>query len=123
AAADTAGTQRLSYPPNLQPVSVNCTGAIDGAYIFQAFVEGADGVLIGGCHPGDCHYRVGNYRARRRMAQLEKIMETLGLEKQRLRVRWVGASEAQRFADVVKEFVDEIRTLGPTPFRRTSVGD
>jgi coenzyme F420-reducing hydrogenase delta subunit len=119
AAADTAGTQRLPYPPNLLPITVNCTGAIDGAYILQVFLDGADGVLVGGCHPGDCHYRIGNLRARRRIAQLLKIMETLGLEPARLKLCWIGASEAQKYADTVNQFVEQIRLLGPSQFKKS----
>ena len=117
AAADTAGTSRIPLPHNLRPVTVACTGSIDATYIIRAFLDGADGVLIGGCHLGDCHYFVGNYRVRRKIAQLKKIMETLGLQPERLKLCWIGASEATLLAKTVTDFVQKIKELGPNPIK------
>lgn len=122
AAADAAGVSRIMYPHNIRPVTVNCTGSIDGVYIIQAFLNGADGVFIGGCHPGDCHYLVGNYRARRRVAQIKKILEVLNLEPKRLKIHWIGASEAELFAKTVRDFVETIKRLGPNPIQRLIKG-
>lgn len=121
AAADAAGTSRIPLPHNLRPVTVNCTGSIDAVYIIQTLLDGADGVLVGGCHPGDCHYIVGNYRARRRIAQLKKILETLGLQPERLSLCWIGASEATLFATTVANFVQKIKELGPNPMKEVFV--
>ena len=113
--ADLAGTSRIQYPPNIRVIRVMCSSSVDPIYILRALMEGADGVLIGGCHPGDCHYINGNYKARRRVVLLKSILDTLGLEKERVWIRWVSASEGQKFADTVTEMVDEIKKLGPNP--------
>ncbi len=115
AGADLAGTSRIQYPPNIRIIRVMCSGSVDSMYIIRALLEGADGVFVGGCHPGDCHYIDGNYKARRRMVLLYKIMETLGLEKERVWIRWISASEGQLFADTVTKMTEEIRKLGPNP--------
>ena len=115
AGADLAGTSRIQYPPNIRIIKVMCSGSVDSVYIMRAFLEGADGVFIGGCHPGDCHYQDGNYKARRKAVLLKSILETLGLEKDRIWIRWVSASEGQKFADTMKEMTDEIKKLGPNP--------
>jgi len=114
AGADLAGIGRLQYPPNLRMIRVMCSGAIDPTYILEAFSKGADGVLIGGCHPGDCHYQKGNLSTRRRVMALGPFLEALGINKGRLRLEWVSAAEGQRFAQVITEFVREIRELGPS---------
>ncbi len=113
--ADLAGTSRLQYPPNIRVIRLMCTGALDPVYVAKALLEGADGVLIGGCHPGDCHYQSGNYKARRRVAILNEILDQMGLEKERIWLRWISASEGQYFADTVTEMVAAIKEIGPNP--------
>ncbi len=113
--ADLAGTSRLQYPPNIRVIRLMCTGALDPVYVAKALLEGADGVLIGGCHPGDCHYQSGNYKARRRAAILNEILDQMGLEKERIWLRWISASEGQYFADTVTEMVAAIKEMGPNP--------
>lgn len=113
AGADMAGTSRMSYPPNIRIIRVPCSGRIDPMFIVKAFQMGADGVLIAGCHPGDCHYTEGNYHLRRRFALLRPFLDYLGIEEGRLRLEWVSASEGKRFTQVVSSFVDELKRLGP----------
>ncbi|MBN1900725.1 hydrogenase iron-sulfur subunit [Candidatus Sumerlaeota bacterium] len=110
--ADLAGTSRIQYPPHVRIIRVMCSGAVDPTYILKALLEGADGVFIGGCHPGDCHYLTGNYKARRKIVLMKSILETLGLEPERLWFRWISASEGQKFADTMTEISDEIKKLG-----------
>jgi len=117
-AADLAGTSRMKYPPNIRPIRVMCSGSVDPVYILRALLEGADGVLIGGCHPGDCHYINGNLKARRRVAIIKTILKTLGLDERRVRLEWISASEGKKFVDVVKDFTEEIRKLGPNPMKK-----
>ena len=119
AGADLAGTSRIQYPPNLRVIRVMCSGSVDSVYILRAFLKGADAVLVGGCHPGDCHYINGNFKARRRIVLLQNILETFGLEKERLWLRWISASEGQYFADTIKEIVEETKKLGPNPISNT----
>ena len=118
AGADLAGISRLQYPTNVRIIRVPCSGRLDPFYIIKALQRGADGVLVSGCHPGDCHYREGNYYARRRFALLEKTMETLGLEPKRLMLAWVSASEGQRFGEVTNLFTEQIRQMGPSPLKK-----
>jgi len=113
AGADLAGTSRLKYPPNIIPIRVPCSGRVDPQWVLEAFERGADGVFIGGCHPGDCHYVSGNYKTRRRVVLLKKLLPQLGIEPERLRLEWISATEGQRFAQVVTEFVQELKELGP----------
>lgn len=115
--ADLAGTSRLQYPPNVRIVRLMCTGAVDTIYVLKALLEGADGVLIGGCHPGDCHYQTGNYKARRRVAILKKILSRVGYDEERIWLRWISASEGKLFADTVTEMVKELKAKGPNPAR------
>lgn len=115
AGADLAGTSRIQYPPNVRIIRVMCSGSVDSMYILRSLLEGADGVFVGGCHPGDCHYIDGNYKARRRMVLLQNILETLGIEKERVWIRWISASEGQKFADTMREMTDAIKKLGPNP--------
>jgi len=110
--ADLAGTTRLQYPPGIRIIHLMCSGAIDVVYVLKAILDGADGVLIGGCHPGDCHYQTGNLKARRRIALLKNIMETLGLDKERVRLRWISASEGRLFAETVREYSDTLESMG-----------
>jgi F420-non-reducing hydrogenase iron-sulfur subunit len=113
AGADLAGTSRMKYPPNLRLIRVMCSGRIDPQFILRAFKEGADGVFIGGCHPGDCHYVSGNYKTEKRVFLLKNLLQGLGIEPERLELHWVSASEGQIFADAVTAFTDRIRKLGP----------
>lgn len=113
AGADLAGTSRIKYPPNVLPITVMCSSRIDPSFIIHAFKRGADGVLVAGCHPGDCHYQTGNYKTRRRIYLLKELLEDLGIESGRLRLEWISAAEGLKFASVIKEFTREIQTLGP----------
>jgi len=115
--ADLAGTSRLQYPPNVRSIRVMCTGGVDPMYVIKALLEGADGVLIGGCHPGDCHYQSGNLKARRRMVILGSILEELGLDPDRVWLRWISASEGKLFADTIVEMVQALKEKGPSPMR------
>ncbi len=118
AGADMAGTSRLGYPPAIRIIRVPCTGRVDPLLVAKAFQRGADGVLVAGCHPGDCHYAEGNYYMRRRYALLRRLLEFLGIEGDRFRLEWVSASEGKKFARVVTEFTDRVAALGP----RVAVG-
>jgi F420-non-reducing hydrogenase iron-sulfur subunit len=111
--ADLAGTARIKYAPNIRSVRVMCSGRIEPTFIIKALFEGADGVLIAGCHPGDCHYQEGNYKALRRYKLLKRILPEYGIEPDRVRLEWVAASEGERFARIVDEFTEQIRELGP----------
>jgi F420-non-reducing hydrogenase iron-sulfur subunit len=115
--ADLAGTSRLQYPPNIRVIRLMCSGALDPVYVLKALLEGADGVLIGGCHPGDCHYVSGNYKARRRVAILKEILRQMGFDEDRVWLRWISASEGRLFADTVEEMVEALRTKGPNPLK------
>jgi F420-non-reducing hydrogenase iron-sulfur subunit len=117
-AADLAGTARLQYPPNVRIIRLMCSGQLDPIYVAKAVLEGADGVLIGGCHPGDCHYQSGNYKARRRVALLQQVLGQLGLEPERVWLRWISASEGRYFAETVTDMVAAIRELGPSSLRQ-----
>ena len=117
AGADLAGTSRIQYPPNIRIIRMMCSGSLDPTYVLKALLEGADGVLIGGCHPGDCHYISGNLKARRRVAILKSVLEDAGLEPQRVWLRWISASEGAYFAETVREMVDHLRALGPNPLK------
>jgi len=111
--ADLAGTTRLKYPQNVRVVRVMCSSRINPSFIIRGFQLGADGILVGGCHPGDCHYGTGNLYARRKLAITKKILEFSGMEPDRFRVEWISASEGKRFAEIVEEFTHTIKTLGP----------
>jgi F420-non-reducing hydrogenase iron-sulfur subunit len=117
AGADLAGTSRIQYPPNVRVIRLMCSGALDPVYVIKALLEGADGVLIGGCHPGDCHYQSGNYKARRRVAILRSILKQMGFEPERVWLRWISASEGRYFADTVTEMVAKLKELGPNPLK------
>ena len=118
AGADVAGSSKLEMPPTITPVKVMCSSRVDPVMVITAFLRGADGVLIAGCHPGDCHYDKGNYYARRRFAVLREIFDALELEGERLRLSWVSASEGPRYAEVVREFSEKIKQLGPNPVKQ-----
>ena len=111
--ADLAGTARTKYPPNLRVVRVMCSGRVDPNFVLQALAGGADGVLVCGCHPGDCHYSEGNYKCMRRLPITRRIVEGLGIDPRRVRLEWVSASEGNRFAAIVTEFTEQVRALGP----------
>ena len=117
AGADLAGVSRIQYPPNLRVVRVMCSGRVHPAFILEAFRNGADGILVAGCHPGDCHYISGNHKAENRVLMLKKTLEQLGLEPERLRLEWVSASEGDRFAMVIKDMTKELTKLGPSPLK------
>ncbi len=114
-AADLAGTQRLLYPANVRLIRLMCTGMVNPQYILKALLSGADGVLVSGCHPGDCHYINGNYKARRRIALLKEILGHFGIDPRRLRLTWIGASDGVQFAETIERMVAQIRALGPNP--------
>ncbi|MDH5634845.1 MAG: hydrogenase iron-sulfur subunit [Candidatus Bathyarchaeota archaeon] len=118
AGADLAGVSRMQYPPNVRIIRVMCSGRIDPAFVLEAFKDGADGVLVAGCHlPSDCHYLSGNFKALRRIFLLKKVLEQFGFEPERLRLEWVSASEGDRFATVIREMVKEVKELGPSPLK------
>ncbi|MCZ7557536.1 MAG: hydrogenase iron-sulfur subunit [Bacteroidia bacterium] len=112
-AADLAGVSRLKYAPNTRIVRVMCSGRIDPQFILDAFVHGADGVLIGGCHPGDCHYTEGNYKTLRRHHLLRRMLMDMGIDERRLRLEWISASEGDKVRDVINGMVTELQTMGP----------
>lgn len=116
--SETAGAMHLQYADNIRPFRVPCTGAIDPVYILRALIEGADGFAVSGCHPGDCHFDSGNYRARRRMAILKSLLETFGLDSERVWLRWVGHGEGKRFVDTANEFNDHIKDMGQNPLAK-----
>lgn len=120
-AADLAGTSRLTYPPNVRIVRMMCSGMVDPMYVLKAFIEGADGVLVGGCWPGDCHYINGNLKARRRIALLREMLKTFGIGEERLWLRWIAASDGQVFAETIDEMTEHLRKLGPSPLTMTKV--
>ena len=111
--ADLAGTSRMKSAPNVRTVRVMCSGRVDPQLVVKSFQLGADGVLILGCHPGDCHYSEGNYKAARRISLLKKMMAQFGIEDERIRLDWVSASEGDRFRKIVNEMTEQIRVLGP----------
>ncbi len=119
-AADLAGVSRLKYAPNVRVIRLMCSGRVDPQFILDAFAKGADGVLIGGCHPGDCHYVEGNYKTLRRFEMLRRLLCSFGIEDDRLRLEWISASEGEKVRTVVNDMVEKIRTLGPLdlPARR-----
>jgi F420-non-reducing hydrogenase iron-sulfur subunit len=118
AAADLAGTSRVSYPPNVLLIRVMCSGMVDPIYVLKAFEKGFDGVLIAGCHIGDCHYISGNVKAEERIGKLKKLIHILGLEDERLRLEWISTAEGGKFAETIKELVGQLKQLGPSPLRK-----
>jgi F420-non-reducing hydrogenase iron-sulfur subunit len=123
AGADLAGTSRLKYPPNVRVIRVMCSGRVDERLILKAFITGADGVLVCGCHPGDCHYQKGNLNARRKITGLLPFLDAIGIGRDRLRLEWIAASEAPKMAATVKSFTQTIKELGPNPIIRKLSGD
>ena len=117
AGADLAGTSRIQYPSNLRIIRVMCSGRVDPSFVLAAFANGADGVFIGGCHPGDCHYIEGNFKTQRRMALVKKLLLNFGVEDERLRLDWISAAEGTRFGQVITNFTNRIKELGPSPVK------
>lgn len=115
--ADLAGTSRVKYPASIRIIRVMCSARVDPSFVLKALLEGADGVLLCGCHPGDCHYVEGNYKTMRRYPLLKKLLADYGIEPQRVRLEWVSASEGKRFADIVSDMTEQIRALGPCRVR------
>lgn len=111
--ADLAGTSRIPYAPNLRTIRIMCSGRIEPTFVLKAFREGADGVLMCGCHPGDCHYHEGNYKCLRRYYLLQNYLSQMGIEEKRLRLEWISASEGKQFAELANNFTETIRQLGP----------
>ncbi len=114
AGADLAGVSRMQYPPNIRVVRVPCSGRVDPLFIMKSLQAGFDGVLVSGCHPGDCHYISGNYVARRKFAVLKPLLEFIGIEPNRVQFSWISAGEGERFATVVTKITEDVRKLGPS---------
>lgn len=112
--ADLAGTSRMKYASNLRIIRVMCSGRVEPTFVLKAFREGADGVLICGCHPGDCHYHEGNYKCLRRYHLLQKYIQQMGIDERRLRLAWISASEGQQFAELADDMTETIKQLGPS---------
>ena len=121
--ADLAGTSRIQYPPNLTPIRVMCSGRVDPTFVVKALADGADGVLIAGCHPGDCHYEEGNYKAMRRYPMLLNLLDQFGIERDRVRLSWISASEGDRFAAEVADLTEKVRQLGPLNWNQDAPAD
>jgi F420-non-reducing hydrogenase iron-sulfur subunit len=117
AGADLAGVSRLQYPPNIRIIRVMCSSMVHPNLVIEALTKGADGVLICGCHPGDCHYEDGNLKTEKRADAIFLMLEDFGLEPERFRLEWVSASEGPKFAQVAKEFTEQIKKLGPNPYK------
>jgi F420-non-reducing hydrogenase iron-sulfur subunit len=112
-AADLAGTSRMKYAPNIRVIRLMCSGRVDPQFVLDAFAKGADAVLIGGCHPGDCHYQEGNYKALRRVELLKRVLKEMGIEEDRFRLEWISASEGDKVRSVVNDMVAKVKVLGP----------
>jgi F420-non-reducing hydrogenase iron-sulfur subunit len=123
AGADLAGVSRIQYPPTTRVIRVMCSGRVSPMFILEALRGGADGVLVTGCHSGDCHYISGNERAETNIAMARELLDLLGIEPQRLRLEWISAAEGARFAEVVNEFTEQVRELGANRLQATSIGD
>ncbi len=121
AAADIAGTSRIHYPPNVRLLRVMCSGMVDAEYVLKALEAGFDGVMVAGCHIGDCHYISGNIKAQEMVTRLKKLLHILGLEDERLMLKWIATSEGPIFAETIKEYVEQLKKLGPSPFRKEVV--
>ncbi|MDG6218500.1 MAG: hydrogenase iron-sulfur subunit [Candidatus Thermoplasmatota archaeon] len=117
AGADLAGTSRIKYPPNIKSIRVMCSGRVEPVFILEALRKGADGVLVAGCHPGDCHYQSGNYKTNRKIKLLKNLLSDMGIENQRVRFEYISASEGQKFAQVVTDFVKDLKKIGPNPLK------
>jgi F420-non-reducing hydrogenase iron-sulfur subunit len=118
AGADLAGVSRIQYPTNIRIIRVMCSGRIDPTFIFEAFKDGADGVLVAGCHlPSDCHYISGNFKALRRITLLKNTLKEFGIEPERVRLEWISASEGDKFATIVRDMVEDLKKIGPNPMK------
>jgi F420-non-reducing hydrogenase iron-sulfur subunit len=117
--ADLAGTSRLKYAPNIRIIRIMCSGRIDPTFVLKAFQQGADGVLVCGCHPGDCHYQEGNYKCLRRFKLLQKYIVQMGIEKERLQLEWISASEGKQFSELVNNMTKTMLAIGPSKIKRT----
>ncbi len=122
AGADLAGVSRLQMPSNFRVIRVMCSARVDPEFVLRAFQKGADGILVAGCHPADCHYIGGNYRTRRRMALLRMLIKQFGLDKERLRLEWISAGEGEKFQQTIRDFTAKIQELGPSPVREANRG-
>jgi len=118
AGADLAGTNRMMYPSNISSIRVNCSGRIDPNLVMKALALGADGVLIAGCHPGDCHYTNGNIKTLRRFKLLQKMLDQFGIERERVRLEWISAAEGEKYAQVARSMTEQVRSLGPLNWQR-----
>ena len=121
AGADLAGTSRIKYPPNIKSIRVMCSGRVDPVFILEALKKGADGVLVAGCHPGDCHYQSGNYKTNRRIKLLKRLLAEMAVDPNRVRFEYVSASEGAKFASIVIDFVDELKKMGPNPLKEVKI--
>ena len=122
AGADLAGVSRFQYPANIRIIKVPCSGRINPLYILKALYNGVDGVLVSGCHPGDCHYISGNYFARRKFAMVKRFLEYIGIEPERVQFSWVSAAEGVRFANIIEKVTNDIKKLGPLTYFRRGYG-
>jgi len=120
--ADMAGLSRMQQPTNIRLIRTMCSARVDPIFILQALTEGTDGVLFTGCHPGDCHYLTGNYKSLKRFEYVKYMLERLGLEPDRVWLKWISASEGARWSETVREFTDRIRELGPNPLKKSQFG-
>lgn len=120
AGADLAGTSRIQYPTNVRIIRVMCSGRVDPTFVLRALEEGADGILVAGCHPGDCHFLAGNEKAARRYTILSKMLRQVGLEPERVRLEWISASEGEKFAKVIRSMVQDLKRVGPNPYKNSS---
>jgi len=121
AGADLAGTSRLQYPPNARIIRTMCSGRIEPVFVLEALRDGADGVIVTGCHPGDCHYVKGNFRAEKRFNFLKMALKVIGVEEDRVRLAWISAGEGEKFSLLIKDMTDKIRELGPNPFKSSNI--
>lgn len=117
AGADLAGNLRCKYPPTVKLIKVPCSGRVKPEYVMEAFAQGADGVLVGGCHFGDCHYKDGNHKTKNRMDMLQKILGDLGFDQRRFKREWISGAEGKKFAEVITDFTTELAALGPNPLK------
>ncbi|MHA1171273.1 MAG: hydrogenase iron-sulfur subunit [Candidatus Heimdallarchaeota archaeon] len=116
-AADLAGVSRMKYPDNVITIETPCSGRVDPNYIFDSLIDGADGVIVAGCHPGDCHYVVGNYKTLKRMYLVMELAKQLGIEEERIRVEWISSAEAKKFVTIMREFIEKLKHLPPNPLK------
>jgi F420-non-reducing hydrogenase iron-sulfur subunit len=116
-AADLAGVSRMKYPDNIITIETPCSGRVDPNYVFDSLVDGADGVIVAGCHPGDCHYVVGNYKTMKRMHLVMELAKQLGIEEQRIRLEWISSAEAKKYVTVMSDFIEKLKHLPPNPLK------